>query len=91
MSDQLLGLPGELTGDGRQGGEVDGHDVGGEAGVLPWPAGSVHRLSVALSVTGAVTAGKTCDPCNVLSLSLQTNKKIKYKINENIIWSVNKK
>ena len=67
MSDQLLGLPGELSGDGRQGGEVDGHDVGGVAGVLPRPAGSVHRLPVAVSVTGAVTAGETRDPCNAFS------------------------
>ena len=62
MRDQLLGLPGELTGDGRQGGHVDGHDVSGVAGVLARPAGSVHCLSVTLSVTGAVTAGETGDP-----------------------------
>ena len=64
VGDQLLRLPGELTGDGRQGGDVDGHDVGGVTGVLPRPAGSVHRLPVTLPVTGAVTAGEAGDPCS---------------------------
>ena len=63
VGDQLLRLPGELTGDGRQGGDVDGHDVDGVTGVLSRPAGSVHRLPVTLPVTGAVTAGETGDPC----------------------------
>ena len=67
VSDQLLRLPGELAGDGGQGGDVDGHDVGGETGVLASPAGSVHRLSVTLPVTGAVTAGETRDPCTQFS------------------------
>ena len=65
MSYQLLRLPGQLAGHGGQGGDVDGHDVGGVTGVLAWPAGSVHSLSVALSVTGAVTAGETGDACSV--------------------------
>ena len=75
VSYQLLRLPGQLAGDGGQGGDVDGHDVCGVTEVLTWSAGSVHRLSVALPVTGAVTAGETGDTCIRNKINIQYKNK----------------
>ena len=63
-------------------GPVDCHDVLSVAGVLPQPAGPVHRQPVALPVAGAVGAGEAGDAYHIVP-SNPTCSKIRAKFIRN--------